>query len=111
MCLVAPRWCAVPRPVQPLSVLRLAFPSPQCLPPPSGLWRPVSLVGCAEYVEAGQEPGPLCLPLAPAKAGALGSLRDVRVRGPAMGLPLAGPSGFSVGLRALRAFGVCGPYR
>ena len=36
-------------------------------------------------------------------------LRVVPVRGPAMGLSLAGPSGFVVGLRALRWFGVCGP--
>ena len=32
-CLVAPRWCAAPRPVRSLSVLRSAFPSPWCLPP------------------------------------------------------------------------------
>ena len=38
----------------------------------------------------------------PAEAGALGSLRVVPVRGPAMGLSLAGPSGVGLGLRALR---------
>ena len=36
-CLVAPRWCAAPRPVRSLSVLRSSFPSPWCLPPPRGL--------------------------------------------------------------------------
>ena len=36
-CLVAPRWCAAPRPVWSLSVLRSAFPSPWCLPPPRAL--------------------------------------------------------------------------
>ena len=35
-CLMAPRWCAAPRPVRLLSVLRSAFPSPWCLPPPRG---------------------------------------------------------------------------
>ena len=53
----------------------------------------------------------LCLPLAPAEARALGALRVVPVRGPAMGLSLAGPSGFGLGLRALPWFGVCGPGR
>ena len=47
-------------------------------------------------------PGSLCLPLAPAEAGALGSLRVVPVWGPAMGLSLGGPSGVSLRLRALR---------
>ena len=52
--------------------------------------------------------GLMCLPLAPAEARALGALRVVPVRGPAMGLSLA-PSRFGLGLRALRWFGVCGP--
>ena len=51
---------------------------------------------------AGREPGSLCLPLATPMAGALGSLRVVPVRGPAMGLSLASPSGVGLGLRALR---------
>ena len=68
-----------------------------------------SLGGCAGHVEAGREPVSLCLPLAPAEAMALGALRVVLVRGPAMGLSLAGPSGFGPGLRALQWFGVCGP--
>ena len=108
-CLVAPRWCAAPRPVRLLSVLRLAFLSPWCLPPPRGLWPPALLGDCAGHVEAGRELGSLCLPLAPAEARALGALRVVPVRGPAMGLSLAGPSGFGLGLRALRWLGVCGP--
>ena len=108
-CLVASRWCAAPRPVRLLSVLRSAFPSPWCLPPPRGLSPPALLGGCAGHVEAGREPGSLCLPLAPAQARAPGALRVVPVRGAAMGLSLAGPSGLGLGLRALRWFGVCGP--
>ena len=45
----------------------------------------------------------------PAEAGALGSLRVVPVRGPAMGLSLAGPSGVGLGLRALRCFACVDP--
>ena len=108
-CLVAPRWCAAPRQVRSLTVLRSAFPSPWCLPPPRGLSPPALLGGCAGHVEAARVPGSLCLPLAPAEARALGALRVVPVRGPAMGLSLAGPSSFGLGLRALRWFGVCGP--
>ena len=101
-CLVAPRWCAAPRPVRLLSVLRLAFPTPWCLSPSRGL-APLDLLGgCAGHVEAGREPGSLCLLFAPAEAGALGSLRVVPVQGSAMGLSLAGPSGVGLGLRALR---------
>ena len=97
-----PAWCAAPRPVRSLSVLRSAFPTPWCLSPPRELAPPALLGGCAGHAEAGREPGSLCLPLAPAVAGALGSLRVVPVRGPAMGLSLAGPSGVGLGLRALR---------
>ena len=97
-----PAWCAAPRPVRSLSVLRSAFPAPWCLSPPRKLAPPALLGGCAGHAEAGREPGSLCLPLAPAEAGALGSLRVVPVRGPAMGLSLAGPSGVGLGLRALR---------
>ena len=97
-----PAWCAAPRPVRSLSVLRSAFPTPWCLSPPRELAPPALLGGCAGYAEAGREPGSLCLPLAPAEAGALGSLRVVPVRGPAMGLSLAGPSDVGLGLRALR---------
>ena len=97
-----PAWCAAPRPVRSPSVLRSAFPTPWCLSPPRELAPPALLGGCAGHAEAGREPGSLCLPLAPAEAGALGSLRVVPIRGPAMGLSLAGPSGVSLGLRALR---------
>ena len=97
-----PAWCAAPRLVRLLSVLRSAFPSPWCLSPPRGLAPPALLGGCAGYAEAGREPGSLCLPLAPAEAGALGSLRVVPVRSPAMRLSLAGHSGVGLGLRALR---------
>ena len=51
----------------------------------------------------------MCLPLAPAEAGALDSLRVVPVRGPTMGLSLAGPSGVGLGLRALRCFACMDP--
>ena len=97
-----PAWCAAPCPVRSLSVLRSAFPTPWCLSPPRGLGPPALLGSCAGHAEAGREPGSLCLPLAPAEAGTLGSLRAVPVRGPAMGLSLAGPSGAGLGLRALR---------
>ena len=108
-CLVAPRWCAAPRLVWSLSVLQLAFLSPWCLSPGGGLASPALLGGCAGHAEAGQEPGSLCLPLAPAEAGALGSLRVVPVWGPAMGLSLAGLSGVGLGLRALRCLACVDP--
>ena len=71
---------------------------PGAVPHPQG----TLLGGCAGHSEAGRELGSLCLPLAPAVAGALGSLRVLPVWGPAMGLSLAGPSGVGLGLRALR---------
>ena len=108
-CLLAPRWSAAPRLVRLLSVLRSAFPSPWCLPPTRGLSPPALLGGCAGHAQAGRQAGALCLPLAPAEAGTLGLLGVIAIRGPAMGLSLAGPSGFGPGLRALRWFGVCGP--
>ena len=108
-CLLPLLWCAAPRPVRSPSVLRSALPSPWCLPPPGGLSPPALLGGCAAQVEAGREPGSLCLRLAPVEAGALSSLRVVPVSGPAMGLSLASPSGFGLGLPALRWFGVRGP--
>ena len=86
-----------------------AFPLPWWLLPARGLSPPDLLGGCAAHVEAGREQGSLCLPPAPAEAGALGLLRVVPVRGPAMGLSLAGPSGVGFELRALRPSGVCGP--
>ena len=106
---LGPARCAAPRPVRSLSVLRLAFPTPWCLSPPRGLALPALLGGCAGHAEAGREPGSLCLPLAPAEAGALGSLRAVPVWGPVMGFSLAGPSGAGLGLRALRWFACVDP--
>ena len=73
-----------------LSVLCSVFPTPWCLSPARGLGPPALLGGCAGHGEAGREPGSLCLPLAPAEAGALGSLRAVPVRGPAMRLSVLG---------------------
>ena len=98
-----PAWCAAPRPVRSLSVLWWAFPTPWCLS------QSALLGGCAGHAEVGREPGSLCLPLTPAEAGALGSLRVVPVRGPAMGLSPAGPSGVGLGLCALRWFACVGP--
>ena len=83
-----PAWCAAPRPVRSLSVLRSGFPTLWCLSPPRGLAPLALLGGCTGHAEAGREPGSLCLPLAPAEAGPLGSLRVVPIRGPAMGLSL-----------------------
>ena len=71
-------------------------------PHPGGLRPRLYWVAGQGHTEAGREPGSLCLPLAPAEAGALGSLRVVHVWGPAMGLSLAGPSGVGLGLHALR---------
>ena len=87
----------------------VGFPVAVVPSPIPGAVAPGFTWGCAGHVEAGPEPGSLCLPLAPAEARALGALRVVPVRGFAMGLSLAGPSGFGLGLRALRWFGVCGP--
>ena len=80
----------------------VGFPVAVVLFPYPGACAPALLGGCAGHAEAGREPYSLCLPLAPAEAGALGSLRVVPVRGHALGLSLAGPSGVGLGLRALR---------
>ena len=75
-----PVWCAAPRPVRSLSVRLSAFPTLWCLSPPRGLSPPDLLGGCAGHVEAGREPGSLCLPLAPAEAGGGGGLAPRRTR-------------------------------
>ena len=80
----------------------VGFPDAVVPFPIPGLAPPDLLGGCAGHVEAGREPGSLCLPLAPARAGALGSFCVPPVRGPAMGLSLAGPSGVGLELCALR---------
>ena len=104
-----PAWCAAPPPVRSLSVLRSAFPTQWCLSPPWSI-SPLDLLGgCAGHAEAAREPGSLCLPLAPAEVGALGSLRVVPVRGPAMGLSLAGPASVGLWLRALPCFACVDP--
>ena len=108
-CPVAPRWCTSPHPFWSLSVLPSAFLSPWCLPPPRGLSPPALLGRCAGHVEAGREPGSLCLPLAPVEARSLGLLRVVPARVPAMGLSMAGPSSFGLGLHALRLFACVDP--
>ena len=103
-----PPWCAAPRLVRLLSVLRSAFPTPWCLSPPRELAPPALLGGCAGHAEAGREPGSLCLPLAPAEAGALGSPRRTR-SGPRDGVV----PGASLRRRSWAAcaavVGVCGP--
>ena len=104
-----PAWCAAPCLVPSLSVLRLTFPTPWFLSPSQGLSPPDLLGGCAMHAEAGREPGSLCLPLAPTEAGALGSLHVVPVRGPAMGLSLAGPSGVGLWMLALRRLACVDP--
>ena len=48
-----PAWCAAPRPVRSLWVLRSAFPTPWCLSPPRELAPPALLGGCAGHAEAG----------------------------------------------------------
>ena len=82
-----PAWCAAPRPVRSLSVLRSAFPTPWCLSPPRGLTPPALLGGCTGHAEAGRELGSMCLPLAPAEAGALGSLASYPFGAPRWGCP------------------------
>ena len=74
--------------------------------PYRGLTPPDLPGGCAGHVEAGQELGSWRPPLAPAAAGALGLLHVVPVQSLAMGLFLAGPSGFGLTLRALQCLGV-----
>ena len=90
-------------------MLRSAFPKPLCLNSSRGVVPSDLLGGCAGRVEASREPGSLCLLLSAAEAAVLGSLRVIPVRGPAMGLSLAGPSGVGLWLRALGWSGVCGP--
>ena len=104
-----PACCAAPRPVRSLLVLQLAFPTPWCFYMTRELAPPALLGGCAGHTETGRGPGSLCLPLAPAEAGVLGSLRVIPVWGPAMGLSLGSPSGFGLGLCALRWLACVGP--
>ena len=73
--------------------------------PYRGLSPPDLLGRCQRHMEAALELGSRSLPLAPAVAGALDSIRVVPVRGSAMRMSLAGPSGVGLGLRALRWFG------
>ena len=103
-----PAWCAAPRPVRSLSVLRSAFPTPWCLSPPRELAPPALLGGCAGHAEAGREPGSLCLPLAPAEAGALGSPRRTR-SGPRDGVVLGGSLRRRSWAACAAVVGVCGP--
>ena len=109
VCLVALGWCAAPRLVRSLSVLRLAVLTPWCLSPPRGLAPPDLLGGCAGHAEVGWEPRSLCLAVAAAEAAVVGSLGVVPVQGPAMGLSLAGPSSVCLGLPALRWFACMDP--
>ena len=103
-----PAWCAAPRPVRSLSVLRSAFPTPWCLSPPREPAPPALLGGCAGHAEAGREPGSLCLPLAPAEAGALGSPRRTR-SGPRDGVVPGGSLRRRSWAACAAVVGVCGP--
>ena len=100
-CLVAPR--GAPRLSDPVAlgapvgthVAVVPFPTPGACAP--GFTWPL------RGARGGRPRTGLFVPaVAPAEAGALRSLRVVPVRGPAMGLSLAGPSGVGLGLRALR---------
>ena len=88
-----PLWRASwPRVVRRASSSPVALGAPVRFPdavvpfPIPGVCAPALLGGFAGNTEAGREPGSLCLPLAPAEAGALGSLRVVPVRGPRDGV-------------------------
>ena len=105
----APAWCAAPRPVRSLSVLRVAFPTPWCLSPPQGLGPPLYWVAARGTWRPPENRAHCACRWPPAEAGALGSLRVVPVRGPTMGLSLAGPSGVRLELRALRLFACVDP--
>ena len=70
---------------------------------------PALLGGAAGHAEAGRVAGSLCLPLAPAKAGALGSFRFLPVHRPSMGLSLTGPSSVGVARSALRCLACVDP--
>ena len=97
-----PAWCAAPRPVRLLSVLRSAF-SDAVVPSPIPQACAPGFTGWLRGARGGRpRTGLIVPPLAPAVAGALGSLRVVPVWGRAMGLSLAGPSGVGLGLRVLR---------
>ena len=66
-------------------------------PTPGDLSPPALLGGCAGHLEAGQEPGSLCLLLTPAEARALGALRVVPVQGPRWGCPWRVPAASVLG--------------
>ena len=102
-------WCAAPRPVWSLPVLRSASPTPWFLSPPKGLAPPALLGGCAGHAEAGREPGSLCLQLAPAEAGALGSLGVAPVQGPRDGVVPGGSLRRRSWASCAAVVGVCGP--
>ena len=76
-------------------VAMVPFPTPGACAP--------GFTGRLRRARGGRRRTGLFVPAAgPAEAGALGSLRVVPARGPAMGLSLAVPSGVGLGLRALR---------
>ena len=100
-CLVAPRWCTAPCPVQSLSVLQSAFPSPWCLPLP-GAGRLI-LTGRLCAAREGWRRTKLRLPAAGPGCCV------VPVRSPAVGLSLAGSSGIRLWLPVVRWFGMSVP--
>ena len=77
--------CVTSRPVS--LAASVGFPIDVVPSPTPGAIAPALLGGSAGHMEAGREPGSLCLPLASAEAGSPGSLRVAPVQGVAMGCP------------------------
>ena len=99
VCLVV-LLCAASRLIPLLSTAPVIFPIPE-VPPPYQKLMPLDLLdSCAMHAEAGQELGSCRLRVAPATAGALGSLRVAAVRSSAIDLSRAGLYGVLVGLHA-----------
>ena len=108
-CLAAPRWCAAPRPVRSLSVLRSASPVLLCLFSSPWAFTP-RLSGRLRGARGGRPRTGLLVPSAgPCRGRAMGSLRVIPVQGPTMGLCLANPSSVGLGLRALWWFAYVDP--
>ena len=121
MCCPCAWCCLVVRPAALCRVFVSSVPPPPCccplLPFPGPLWWPVDVCCPRVRCRVGLLYRPSCRVLPqPGVAGcsqepeakALRALGVVPDRGPAMGLSLAGLSGFCLSLRALWWFGVCG---
>ena len=86
--------------------VRLGFPVAVVPSPSVGFRRGIYWTAARGMCRPAQNRAHGARPLAPAEAGMLGSLSVLQVRDPEMWLTLAGPSGFSLAMRALRWFGV-----